>query len=327
MFSMAIRRLQDTLNQKADQIQREFVEVSEELKAVPRRLREVEPAAREAVLAEQASLHERQQALAEQINAWRERARAAQRQPSEAALRAYLAELQAVDDETVQAAAGQALFILDAPEAELAKVAAQASQARATATPATRLLQRARTEFDLRGTDPRPRKAAAVEFANRPAVLRDDEVLAELNAARADADPLVREVATQTVIQIHRLRALRLAELESGYASVQQLRQIDDPAVVAVFIEILSHPRMGFLTDENGSHEVDNHRMRRAALGGLVEWHTPAAQQAVRACHYDRNPDIVRLAALALELYPGEWAGPTAETRKAPPRTADAAPA
>jgi hypothetical protein len=323
MFAQSVRRLQDILNQKADQIQREFVAVGEELKAVPRRLKEAEPAAREAILAEQAGLHERQQALASQVNTWRERARAVQRQPDEATLRAFLAELQSTGDEAVNAAAGRALFILDAPEAELAQLAAQAARAHTTATPATRLIERARTEFDLRGTDSKPRKAAAVEFANRPGQLRDDDALAELEAALADPDPLVREVVTQTVIQIHRVRALRLAELESAYASVQRLRQIDDPAVIPVFIEILSHPRMGFLTDEHGPREVDNHRMRRAALGGLVEWHTPAAQQAVRACHYDRNPEIVKLAAQALELFPGEWTGRTAETRKAPPRTED----
>ncbi|MBL8058969.1 MAG: hypothetical protein JNK29_19845 [Anaerolineales bacterium] len=324
MFSQAARRLQDALNQKADQIQREFVAISEDLKAISRRLREVSESERTALLAEQTSLHERQAALAAAINTWRDQARAIQRQPGEAALRTLLSDLQAAEDEAVQAAAGRALLILDAPEAELARLAAEAQPAQVTTTAATRLIQRARTEFDLRGVDPRARRAAAVEFANRASVLRDEAVLAELEAARADQDPLVREVAVQTIIQILRLRAMRLAELEDAYTAVQRLRQIDDPAVVPVFIEVLSQPRQGFVLEEAGPREADNHRMRRAALGGLVEWHTPAAQQAVRACHYDRNPEVVKLAALALELYPGEWTGPTAETRKAPPRAEDA---
>lgn len=324
MFAQAKRSLQETLTQQADQYQRDFSAVTEDLKALQRRLKEAPPEGRDALLAQLTSLHARQQTLAEQINTWRDRARAVARQPGEPALRAFLAELQQAEAPDVQAAAGRVLQVLDTPEAELAKLAAEIAHPRSVTTPATRLLQRARTEYDLRGANPQPRKTAAVEFANRPGLLNDNDTLAELEAALTDADPLVREVATQTVVQIHRLRAMRLAELESAYASVQRLRQIDDPAVIPVFIEILTHPRSGYLMEAAGPREADNARMRRAALGGLVEWHTPAAQQAVRACHYDRNPEVVKLAALALELYPGEWTGPTAETRKAPPRAEDA---
>jgi hypothetical protein len=179
-----------------------------------------------------------------------------------------------------------------------------------------RLIERARAEFDLRQADPKPRKAAAVEFVNRPGMIKDDQALAELEAALHDPDFLVQEVVTQTVIQLHRLRALRMAELDVAHASVRCLRQIDDPAVVPVFIEILRTPRTGFLSSEAGPVEADNNRSRRAALGGLVEWHTPEAQQAVRACQFDRDPQIVKLAAVALELFPGEWTGPTPETRR-----------
>jgi hypothetical protein len=150
-------------------------------------------------------------------------------------------------------------------------------------------------------------------------MISNDEALAELEAALAHPDPLVRDVITQAVIQLHRLRALRAAELEKAHASVKRLRKINDPAVIPVFIEILSNPRRGFVEGGTGPEEADNNRSRRVALGGLVEWHTPEAQRAVRQCHFDRDPQIVKLASVALELFPGEWTGPTPETHPQPP--------
>lgn len=320
MFAQSLRRLQDALNQRADYFQREFIAVSEDLKAVGRRLLEADPAARAALLAEQAALQDRQHALADAVNLWRDRARASVRQPNDEAVRAFLAEMEREDDSAVRAAAARALFVLDAPEEELEKLSRQALPARSGAISAAgRLIQRAQTEFDLRQLAAGPRKAAAVEFVNRPGMLRDEAALAELEAALEHPDPLVREVVTQTVIQFHRLRAMRLAELDQAHASVKRLRQINDPAVVPVFVEILSRPRKGFVPGPAGPLEADNARSRRVALGGLVEWHTPEARAAVVQCQFDRDPQIVKLAAVALELFPGDWNGPTPETRKAPP--------
>jgi hypothetical protein len=110
---------------------------------------------------------------------------------------------------------------------------------------------------------------------------------------------------------------MQLAELDRAHASVKRLRQIDDPAVVPVFIEILGHPRRGFVPGPDGPVEEDNARSRRAALGGLVEWHTPEARRAVQQSQFDRDPQLVKLATVALELFPGEWTGPTPETRRA----------
>ncbi len=288
-----------------------------------RRVLEAPTGARGPLLEEQAALQERQHALAESVNAWRDRARAAVRHPDVDAARAFLAEMQALGDAAVHAAADRALFVLDAPEEELERLSrAPLTGPAQAATPAGRLLSRALTEFDLRRPDPAPRKAAAVEFVNRPGMLNDDASLAELEAALEQADPLARDLATQTVIQFHRLRALRLADLELAHASVKRLRQIKDPAVVSVFLEILRHPRTGYVPGPSGPSEVDNVRSRRVALGGLVEWHTPEAQQAVRQCHFDRDPQIVKLAAVALELFPGDWTGPTPEARKAQPEAA-----
>jgi hypothetical protein len=171
------------------------------------------------------------------------------------------------------------------------------------------LIERARTEYDLRGKDPAPRHKAAVEFANRPGMAQNDEALAELEAA-LDAyaqDALVKEVVTLTLIQLHRFRATRLGDLDAAYASVQRLTRLNHPAVIPVLIEIVETPRTGFAQGEGGMVEGNNTRSREAALRSLVEWHTPEAQAAVRARQRDRDPQIAQEAARALEQYPGEW--------------------
>ena len=322
MFAQSLRRLQETLNHKAEVYQREFIAISEQLRPYPRRITdEVNPEAREKLITEMNNLQEQQRTLADLVNVWRDRARETLRQSGDEALRAYLAELKGTEDLFVQEAAERVLFVMDAPEEELAKLAAEvAPRDVAPTTPVGRLIERAGKEFDLRGVDPRPRRAAAIEFANRPGMIKDDEALAELEASLNHPDPLTREIIIQTLIQLHRIRAMRLAELDIAHNSVKRLRQIEDPSVVPVFIEILQNPRNGYVAGDDGqSVQTDNDRSRRVALGGLVEWHTPEAQRAVQQCQYDRDPQIVKLAAVALELYPGEWKGPSAETRRVPP--------
>lgn len=320
MFAKALRRVQEAINLHADEIQHEFITVSDELKTFPRRIQEADAEGRATLQAEQAALQSRQRQLAEDINLWRERARDVLRQPGEKQLHAFLEELQTAELEQVRSAAERALFVMDAPTAELEKMADElAAPIAKSNTPAGRLIERACTEYDLRVVDSKNRRAAAVEFANRPGMLADDAALAELEAALQHPDPLARETITQTVIQLHRLRAMRVADLDVGHASVRRLREINDPAVVPVFLEVLKMPRTGFMAGENGPVESDNNRTRRVALGGLVEWHTPEARQALQQCQFDRDPQIVKLAAVALEMYPGLWRGPTPETHKAPP--------
>jgi len=322
MFAQSLRKLQETLNNKADLYQREFITVSEQLRPYPRRITdEINPETREKLISEMTNLQEQQHTLADLVNVWRDRARATLRQADETALRAYLAEMKATEDLFVQEAAERVLFVMDAPEEELAKLVSQvAARDIAPTTPVGRLIERAGKEFDLRGVDPRPRRAAAIEFANRPGMINNEEALAELEASLNHPDPLTREIMTHTFIQLHRIRALRAAELDIAHNSVKRLRHVDDPHAIAVFIEILQNPRSGYVTGENGeSVQSNNDRTRRVALGGLVEWHTPEAHRAVQQCQYDKDPQIVKLAAVALELYPGEWKGPTAETRRVRP--------
>lgn len=322
MFAQSLRKLQETLNNKADLYQREFITVSEQLRPYPRRITdEINPETREKLISELTNLQEQQHTLADLVNVWRDRARATLRQADEAALRAYLVEMKATEDLFVQEAAERVLFVMDAPEEELAKLVSQvAARDIAPTTPVGRLIERAGKEFDLRGVDPKPRRAAAIEFANRPGMINNEDALAELEASLNHPDPLTREIITHTFIQLHRIRALRVAELDIAHNSMKRLRHVDDPHVIAVFIEILQNPRTGYVTDENGeSVQSNNDRTRRVALGGLVEWHTPEAHRAVQQCQYDKDPQIVKLAAVALELYPGEWKGPTAETRRVRP--------
>jgi hypothetical protein len=136
---------------------------------------------------------------------------------------------------------------------------------------------------------------------------QNDEALDELEAALADKDPLVKEVVTLTLIQMHRFRAMRLGDLDAVYASVQRLSHLNHPAAIPVLIEIVETPRTGFAQGEGGMVEENNNRSREAALISLIQWHTPEAQTAIRARQRDRDAHIAQGAARALELYPGEW--------------------
>jgi hypothetical protein len=308
VLGLGLRQVQDALNKKADEVQHEFVAVSDELEAVSRKILEVRGDDRPPLRAEQESLRAKQSQLADEVNLWRERARAVTHQRGESGLRAYMGELKTLGDPMVTFAAEQALEMLDAPEEALARF--QAEQERSPLTPAARLLQRARKEYDLRGSDGVPRQRAAVEFANRPGIAQDTKALEEMEAALADPDPLVRETAILTCIQIYRFRALRLAELDDAHEAIQRLAKLDHRAAVAPLIEVALQPRSGYLNGPSGMLEGDNSKSRMVALLRLVEWHTPDAQAAMQQLRFDRDSHIVRAAERSLELFPGEWKGP-----------------
>lgn len=318
MIGLGLRQVQAALNRKADEIQREFVAASERLEEIGRKMLEVTEEDRRALRAEQGALRERQVTLAEEINLWRERGRKVLNQPGQTSLRAYLNELLSLEDPAITPAVQHALYLLDAPEEELERLSA--TPERAAETPAARLLKRAREDYDMRGTDPGPRLRSAVEFANRPGMAQDDDALAEIEAAMQDTDPLVRETAALTAIQIHRFRALRTADLDVAHKSTQRLAQIKYPAAIPVLVEILEKPRTGFVNGPQGPEERNNGRSRMVALLRLVEWHTGEAQKALRARQFDRDPNIVKAAARALDLFPGEWTGPLTPTGSLRPR-------
>jgi hypothetical protein len=299
MVNQGLRQLQETLNHKADLIQHEFIAVGETLHGLGRKIVETHGEEREAALAEQEQLRQKRQTLAEEINVWRDRARLALPPMAEAKMRVYLAELIAAGDDAVRTAAEQVRYLIDATDEELAQLAAKQVRARST-TPAGRLVERARTEFDLRGQDATPRQKTAVEFTNRTGMAQNDDALAELEAALGDADPLVNEVVTLTLIQMHRFRAMRLADLDIGLASTKRLAEFTHLAAVPPLIEIAQTARTGFTRSGNDVIESNNRPLRETAIVRLVSWNTAQSLAAVRARRQDRDSYIVEVANRAL---------------------------
>jgi hypothetical protein len=317
MFALGLNQVQKALDKKADQIQREFVGISDELDELGRQLLEVEEGDREQIRDQQQALRARQQELADEVNLWRARARQVRTQPGEDALRGYLSELKAFDDPILNPAVEHAQYLMDAPEEELEQLMQQETVTTVTSQ-AGRLLQRARTDFDMRGADVAARQRAAVEFANRPGVAQENELLEEIEAALDDPDPMVQETAVLTAIQLHRFRAMRSADLDEAHASVKKLAALNHLTAVPVLVEILENPRTGYIEGEDGMVELENSRARMVALLRLIEWHTPEAKLAVHKIQFDRDDDIVKAAKRALELFPEEWAGPLKKTGRLP---------
>jgi len=309
VIALGLRQVQQALNYKADQIQKQFIEASAAVDDIGRRLLESQTEEKEQLREEQKAARARQQELAELINHWRDRARAVLSQSGEAKLRAYLNELLELQDDLLTPSVKHALFLLEATEEELEKLA-ESERPASPQTPAGRLITRARTEFDLRGSDLAVRQRAAVEFANRPGVALQDDLVAEIEAALEDTDPFVREVVLLTTIQLHRFRSMRTADLDQAHESVNRLAALNHPAAISALVEVVENPRTGYVRGEQGSEEADNGRSRLVALLRLVEWHTAVAQQTVRGRLFDRDEHIVKAAKRALELFPGDWSAP-----------------
>jgi hypothetical protein len=307
-IGVGLRQVQAALEKRAALIQREFIGLSDDLDDLNREMLEVSPDERQALRQKQAEIRQRQQELAEEINQWRTLSRQVMTQPGMESLRNFLNDLLLLDDEGVKASATTALHLLDLPPEE--RLLQEDDFAERSETPAGRLLERARTEYDLRSTDPGARRREAIAFANRPGIPQDENVLGEIAAAMEDPDPLVRELATLTTIQLYRFRALRMAHLEPSHEAVQFLARMSTPEVIPVLIEILENPRTGYIETESGTEELENSRSRMVALLRLVEWHTAEAQNALRKLKFDQDRHIVKAAARALELFPDPWTGP-----------------
>jgi hypothetical protein len=198
--------------------------------------------------------------------------------------------------------------MMDAPEEELERLALE-EEGLGDKTPVDRLIERARTSYDLRGSDITERQRAAVKFANRAGMALDNQALSELEIAIDDSDPLVSEVASLTLIQIYRFRATRIADLTIAHESAKKLANFDNPFVIPVLIELLENPRTGFVIEGDKTVETDNSHSRMVALLKLVKWHTPNAKKALHMLRFDKDSKIVSAAARALELFPGEWTG------------------
>jgi hypothetical protein len=308
---LELRELALILDSKVGAIQKEFTAVGDRLAALRRKWSEVEEPERPAIVKEQESLKEKQLFLADHVNVWRDRVRAITNPSGEQAMLAALEELLDCGDAQVVDAVKRAKELLAMDPEQKAAIFNKANAA-AVNTPVGRLMERARTNYDLRNGGPIVRQQAAVEFANRSGVAQDESHVAELEASVSSADPVVADVATRTLIQILRFRAVRSAELDMAHSAVQKLAKIRDASVVPVLVEILKNPRQGYLMVDGGLQEGTNGNSRLLALIALVEWRTKEAQDAIRARTHDRDPDIVNAAERALQAFPGEWSGKSA---------------
>lgn len=306
-IGIGLRQVKEALERKASAVQHEFIQLSEQLEVLGRAIVDAEEEERKTIREEQQVLRVEQQQIAEDVNRWRTRAREVTQQPGTTSLRAYLNDLLELNEELVTPALQNALVLLDTPPDE--RGFSEEQPILRQQTPVGRLLERARSEYDLRVSDSAVRMREAIAFANRAGVAQDEDIIAEVAAAMDDPDPIARELAILTTIQLYRFRALRLADLEQAHTAVQHLTQIKHLAIVPVLIEIVEQPRVGYIQDDGESTQTDNGRSRMVALLKLVEWHTADGQLALRKLKYDRDPHIVKAAQRALELFPEQWNG------------------
>ncbi len=304
------------LERKASAVQHEFIQLSDQLDDLGREIADADEEEKKKIREQQQALRVEQQQIAEEVNLWRRRAREVTQQAGTSSLRSYLNDLLEFDEDLVTPAAQNTLTLMETPPDERGFTDEQPILTQQT--PVGRLLERARTEYDLRVSDPAIRMKEAIAFANRAGMAQDEDSMAEIVAAMDDPDPLVRELAIFTSIQLLRFRALRLADLGEAHAAVQQLTQIPHPAIVSVLIEIVEQPRVGYIQEGDEYTQADNSRSRMVALLKLVEWHTAEAQLALQKLKFDRDPHIVKAAQRALELFPERWNGEFPDQKNAP---------
>jgi hypothetical protein len=306
-IGIGLRQVQEALDRKGNLVQQEFINMSDELDELSHKIVEAEGEEKKALKEEQRQLRERQRLVAEEVNLWRTRARRVLTQTGESTLRAYLDELLTLDEPSIVPSIKQALRLLDTPPEERGPI--DAAPELKEQSPVGRLIERARTEYDLRASDPGVRQREAIAFANRPGFAQDDQILAEMAAAMKDPDPLVAELATLTTIQLYRFQATRFADLDMAHEAVQYLARLNHPRVIPVLIEVVEQRRVGYM-EQDGEHvERHNDRSRMVALLRLVKWHTAEAKLTIQKMRYDQNEHISKAAERALELFPGPWTG------------------
>jgi hypothetical protein len=308
---LELRELAIVLDRKAAAIQREFTSIADNLAILRRKWVEEEETERPRIVKEQEALKDKQMLLADQVNVWRDRIRAIENPSGEKAMLTALEELLGCGDVEVVEAVKRAKQIMAMDPEEKAALFNKAAAATAN-TPVGRLVQRAQTSYDLRSGGARVRQETAVEFSNRSGMSQDESIIADLEAALEDPDPVVSDVAIRTLVQILRFRAVRAAELDTGQAAVQKLVKIQNPVVIPVLIEILKNPRQGYLLVDGNLQEGSNGPARLLALIALVEFRTKEAQDVIRMRRFDKDPNIANAAERALEAFPGERSGRTA---------------
>jgi hypothetical protein len=305
---LELRGVQQALELKVNSLQHEFTSIADRLAALRRKWIEEEEPERPKIVAEQETLKQTQLAFADKVNIWRDRLRAIESPQSEQAQQKLLQDLLTCGEEDVVRAVKEAQRLLAMDPEEKAALLNRTSSVLAT-SPVGRLLERARTSYDLRNDGPAAWQRAAVEFANRTSMAQDDSALEELEAAIGQTDPIVADVAIRTLVEILRFRALRVAELEISHRAVQRLTKIKNPLVIPILIEIVGKSRTGYVKTESELKEESNNASRLIALIALVEWRTKEAQDAIRSRTFDQDLQIENAALRALEAFPGDWSG------------------
>ena len=308
MVILELRDLAQILELKVNSVQKEFTSIADRLSALRRKWSEVEEPERPAIIAEQETLKEKQILVAENVNVWRDRLRSIESSSGEKALAKALDDLLACGDSEVVAAVENSKRLI-AMDPEEKAVLFRKTVAAAANTPVGRLMERARTSYDLRNGGPVVRQETAVEFANRSGIAQDESVLADLEAATESPDAIISDLAVRTLIQVLRFRTVRAAELDTVHQAVQKLATIKNPLVIPVLVEILRTPRQGYIYVNGNLQEGTNSPSRMLALITLVEWRTREAQDAIRARSFDRESEIVRAVERALQEFPGDWDG------------------
>jgi hypothetical protein len=305
---LELRELAQILELKVNSVQREFTSIADRLSTLRRKWSEVEEPERPAIIKEQETLKEKQILVAEQVNVWRDCLRSIENPSGEKALAASLIDLLACGDAEVVAAVENAQRLIAMDPDEKAALFRKTVAASAN-TPVGRLMERARSSYDLRNGGPAVRQETAVEFANRTGMAQDDSVIEDLETASQNPDPIIADVAVRTLIQILRFRTVRAAELDTVHQAVQKLAKIKNLLVIPVLIEILRTPRQGYVYVNGNLQEGSNGPSRMLALITLVDWRTREAQDAIRARSFDRDPEIVKAVERALQVFPGDWNG------------------
>jgi hypothetical protein len=305
---LELRDLAQILELKVNSVQREFTAVADRLSALRRKWSEVEEPERPGIVKEQETLKEKQILLAEQVNVWRDRLRSIENSSGEQALAKALEDLLTCGDSDVVAGVENAKRLMAMDPEEKASLFRKTAAAVAN-TPVGRLMERARTSYDLRNGGPVVRQETAVEFSNRSGIAQDDSVLTDLEEAMQNPDPIISDLAVRSLIQVLRFRTVRAAELDAVHQAVQKLAKIKNPLVIPVLIEIMRTPRQGYIYVNGNLQEGSNDASRMLALITLVDWRTREAQDAIRARSFDRNSEIVNAVEKALQAFPGEWNG------------------
>ncbi len=308
MVILELKELAQILELKVNTVQREFTSVADRLSALRRKWVEVEEPERPAIIKEQETLKEKQIVLAEQVNVWRDRLRSVETPSGEQALAKALDELLTCGDAEVAAGVEKARRLMAMDPEEKAGLFARTVAAAAN-TPVGRLMERARSSYDLRNGGPVVRQEVAVEFANRSGMAQEESILTDLETASQNPDPVISDVAIRTLIQVLRFRTVRAAELDTVHQAVQMLAKIKNPLVIPVLIEIMRTPRQGYIYVNGNLQEGANSASRMLALITLVDWRTREAQDAIRARSYDRDSAIVNAVEKALQAFPGDWDG------------------